>query len=71
MGGASLDLSLRVKDSWKQKDLPDYIGKIMCNTLDEDGSQVELVISLPKVVALYFTLLNIYHSLINIHSKNT
>ncbi|XP_053404373.1 uncharacterized protein LOC123555825 [Mercenaria mercenaria] len=57
MGGVATDLTLRVKDSWKQKDLPAYVGTIRCTVLRRHvnsetsfSRSVELTVSLPKPV---------------------
>lgn len=51
-----MDMNLRVRDTWKQKDLPAYVGSIKCNVLRAKVSPevevtrtIELTISLPKV----------------------
>ncbi|XP_060603079.1 FK506-binding protein 5-like [Ruditapes philippinarum] len=56
IGGITGARSLRIKDTWKQKDLPAYVGTLRCtifkNTASHDSSlsrSVELTISLPKV----------------------
>ncbi|XP_053404370.1 uncharacterized protein LOC123555392 isoform X2 [Mercenaria mercenaria] len=57
MGGVAIDLTLRVKDSWKQRDLPAYVGTIRCTVMRGHvtskpiySRSVELAISLPKPV---------------------
>ncbi|XP_053403157.1 calponin homology domain-containing protein DDB_G0272472-like [Mercenaria mercenaria] len=57
MGGVTTDLTLRVKDSWKQKDLPAYVGTIRCTVIRRPvtsqsffSRSIELAISLPKVL---------------------
>ncbi|XP_053404365.1 uncharacterized protein LOC123554155 [Mercenaria mercenaria] len=55
MGGVETDMTLHVKDSWKQKDLPAYVGTIRCRILNRSVHSetlcmhaAELKISLPK-----------------------